>query len=62
MRGSGRKHLSLASAIKKPREAAISVFTQAQKTPHCLREGMRIKVSGGFLQWNPSEASRGYES
>jgi hypothetical protein len=38
------------------------VLSQTQKNSHRLCEWLRMKFSAGFLQWEPPEASRGYES
>jgi magnesium chelatase family protein len=53
---------SPASAIEKPQDGLLSVFFQAQKTLRRLCERMRMKFSVGFLEWEPTEAPRGYES
>ena len=36
-------------------------YFSAATTLHILCEWLRMKFSAGFLQWEPSEASRGYE-
>ena len=59
VQGKGRP--SPASAIEKPLDGLISAFFRAQESLHRLCAEMRMKFSAGFLQWEPSEASRGYE-
>ena len=60
VQGKGRP--SPASAIEKLEDGLISVFFQAQESLRRLCELMRMKFSAGFLQWELSGASRGYES
>src|SRR5262244_780236 len=58
----GKGSPSPAASIEKPQHSLIPVFFPAQETLHGLCAEMRMKFSAGFLQWEPSEASRGYES
>ena len=57
----GKGSPSPASAMEKPGSNRISRFSQVQKKWHRLCEWLRMKFSAGFLQWEPSEASCGYE-
>jgi len=43
-----------------PVRASCSLRTEKDGAALC--EWLRMKFSAGFLQWEPSEASRGYES
>ena len=52
VQGKGRP--SPASAIEKPQDGLISVFFRQRKDLHWLCKRMRMKVSAGFLQWEPS--------
>jgi hypothetical protein len=56
----GRGALPLHQQYRSP---AASDFgcSSAATTLHILCEWLRMKFSAGFLQWEPSEASRGYE-
>ena len=48
--------------MEKPQDGLISVLLQTEGTLRRLCAEMWMKFSASFLQWEPSEASRGYES
>jgi hypothetical protein len=53
----GKGNPSPASAMEKPGSHLLG----GDNGTHTLCEWLRMKFSAGFLQWEPSEASRGYE-
>ena len=57
----GKGSPSPASAIQKPGIHRDFAYFSAATTLHILCEWLRMKFSAGFLQWEPSEAFRGYE-
>ena len=58
----GKGYPSPASAIEKPSSWSDIGSLPGTGTLRRLWAEMRMKFSAGFLQWEPSEASRGYES
>ena len=52
---------SPASAMEKPGVVGFRHRFGGDNATHILCEWLRMKFSAGFLQWEPSEASRGYE-
>ena len=53
---------SPASSMEKLPHHGGRILCQRRKMRVALCEWLRMKFSAGFLQWKPSEASRGYES
>src|ERR1700692_4742726 len=56
----GRGALPLPQRYSNHAASAFAYFSAAT-TLHILCEWLRMKFSAGFLQWEPSEASCGYE-
>ena len=57
----GKGSPSPASAMEKPGIVGFRHLFGGDNATHTLCEWLRMKFSAGFLQWEPSEASRGYE-
>jgi hypothetical protein len=56
----GRGALPLHQQYRNQASSDFAYFSAAT-TLHILCEWLRMKFSAGFLQWEPSEAFRGYE-
>jgi hypothetical protein len=50
------------SLMEKLCRLGLGVLSVQSKDGAALCEWLRMKFSAGFLQWEPTEASRGYES